>query len=151
MEYYLYLKLAHIFCAIIALGANMTYGVWLTLAKKQPEATVFALRGIKRVDDWVANPAYFGALITGHIMIVVADIPFTTTWVWLANALFIAQGLLALPFYTPLVKKQITVAETKGVDSEEFRRLERRANPLGWLLVALGLAIVVVMVFKPIA
>lgn len=150
MEYYLYLKLVHISCAIIAIGANMTYGVWITLAKQQPESTVFALRGIKRVDDRVANPAYFGALITGHIMIVVADIPFTTTWVWLANALFIAQGLLALPFYTPLVKKQIAVAETEGINSEEFKHLERRANPLGWALLALGVAILVVMVFKPI-
>lgn len=149
MKYYLYLKLAHILCAIIALGANITYAMWLTLAKKQPESTLVILRGIKRVDDWIANPAYFGALITGHIMIVVADIPFTTTWVWLANGLFILQGLLALPFYTPLVKKQIAVGETQGIDSEEFRRLERRANPLGWSLTALGLAIVAVMVFKP--
>lgn len=127
----------------------MTYGVWLALAKQHPEATIFALRGIKRVDDRVANPAYFGALITGHIMIVVADIPITTTWVWLANVLFIVQGLVALPFYTPLVKKQIAVAETEGIHSEEFRRLERRANPLGWALLALGVAILVVMVFKP--
>ncbi|MCU0426763.1 MAG: DUF2269 domain-containing protein [Candidatus Kapabacteria bacterium] len=149
MNIYLILKFAHILCAIIALGANITYAVWLQLAKDQPDMTVFALRGIKRIDDWVANPAYFLALATGHAMIVLTEMPMTTTWIWLGNALFILQGLLALPFYTPLLKKQIVVAETAGVDSEEFRLLERRANPLGWALTGLGVAIVVVMVWKP--
>lgn len=149
MNTYFFLKLVHILCAIIALGANITYAMWLQLAKREPEMTIFALRGIKRIDDWVANPAYFLALGTGHLMIFLLDLPLTTTWVWLANALFILQGALALPLYTPLVKKQIRIAETHGIESEEFRRLERRANFLGWVLTLLGVAIVVLMVLKP--
>jgi uncharacterized membrane protein len=149
MNGYLILKLAHIFCAIIAVGANMSYALWLTLGKMNPEHTLFALRGIKRLDDWIANPAYFLALATGHVMLFVGDISITTPWVLLGEVLFVLQGVIALPFYTPTLRKQIAAAEQFGLQSAEFRALESRATILGVTLNILAVAIVAVMVFKP--
>jgi uncharacterized membrane protein len=149
MNFYLALKLVHILCAIIAVGANLSYGLWLGLSKMNPQHTIFILKGVKKLDDWIANPAYFGSLITGHILIFVADIPFSTTWVWLGEALFVLQGIIALPFYTPLLKRQIAVGEAEGLDSPLYQTLERRAFVIGMTLNVLALAIVAVMVLKP--
>ncbi len=149
MEFYLPLKLVHILCAIVAVGANMSYALWFALAKRYPEHALFTLKGIKRLDDVVANPAYFGALVSGHILMFVADFSFSTTWIWLGEGLFVLQGIIALPFYSPLLKRQIALVESSGLNSEEYRQVERRATMLGWILNLLALVIVAVMVFKP--
>lgn len=127
----------------------MSYGLWLALGKMNPDHTVFALKGIKRLDDWIANPAYFGALITGHILLFMGSISITTTWVMLGEGLFILQGIIALPFYTPTLRKHIHAAETLGLRSEEYLRLDRRATVLGVTLNLLAIVIVGVMVLKP--
>lgn len=149
MDFYLPLKLVHILCAIVAVGANMSYGVWQTIGKKNPQYTLFVLKGVKRLDDWIANPAYILALITGHIMLFIGEIPITTPWVMLGEGLFIAQGIIAFPFYTPALRKQIEVGERFGLESDEFRRLDKRAAILGAILNLLAIAIVAVMVLKP--
>jgi uncharacterized membrane protein len=149
MDFYLPLKLVHIFCAIVAIGANMTYGLWLKLGKMNPDHTLFILRGIKRLDDWIANPAYILALLTGHILLYIGSISITTPWVVLGEGLFILQGAIALPFYTPTLRKQIQAGERLGLKSAEFLALEKRAYILGIILTILAIAIVAVMVFKP--
>src|SRR5207302_2636535 len=62
------LKLLHILFAITAVGSNITYGVWQGLAVNSPEHEAFVLRGVKLLDDRVANPAYGVLLVTGLIM-----------------------------------------------------------------------------------
>jgi uncharacterized membrane protein len=66
---YLTLKLLHILLAITALGANLTYGVWIARSKMQPEFATFALRGVKFIDDRIANPSYLLLLPTGAAMV----------------------------------------------------------------------------------
>ena len=65
LEWYLILKWIHVLAAITALGANITYGVWIGRAGGQPETLAFALRGVKFIDDRIANPAYGLLLVTG--------------------------------------------------------------------------------------
>src|SRR3989304_370722 len=55
---YLLLKWLHVLAAIVAVGSNVTYGIWIARASRSPEALPFTLRGIKLIDDRVANPAY---------------------------------------------------------------------------------------------
>ena len=57
MNAYLILKWVHMLMAIAALGTNLTYGVWLTRAARESQHLGFALRGIKILDDRIANPA----------------------------------------------------------------------------------------------
>ena len=149
MDFYLPLKLAHILCAIVAVGANMSYALWLTIGKMNPAHTLFALKGIKRLDDWIANPAYLLALATGHILLFIGSISITTPWVLMGEILFIAQGLIAFPLYSPALRKQIQAGERHGLNSPEFIALDRRATILGVTLNILAIAIVAVMVIKP--
>ena len=55
---YPYIKLLHVLLAIVAVGFNASYGIWLARAAREPEHLGHVLRGIKILDDRFANPAY---------------------------------------------------------------------------------------------
>ena len=68
MSLYLVLKFVHILAAIVAVGFNASYGVWLARAGQYPAAAPILLRGVKLLDDRFANPAYAFLLLTGIAM-----------------------------------------------------------------------------------
>jgi hypothetical protein len=48
----------HVFLAIVAVGFNISYSVWLAREARDPtEQCLYVLRGIKILDDRFANPA----------------------------------------------------------------------------------------------
>ena len=55
---YLTLKWIHVLAAVVALGTNLTYSIWLTQIHKSPDSLLFTLRTIKILDGRIANPAY---------------------------------------------------------------------------------------------
>jgi uncharacterized membrane protein len=146
---YLILKWLHILSAMVALGANMTYGIWLASASRKPEVLPFTLRSIKLIDDRLANPAYASLIVTGLLMVFVARLPLTTPWLASALVLYVVLVLLGLLGYTPALKKQIEVVEREGFDSAEYRAIARRCARLGILLAVLAVTIVFLMVIKP--
>ncbi|MGH2773103.1 MAG: DUF2269 family protein [Actinomycetota bacterium] len=75
---YTLLKYVHVLAAIIAVGFNASYGVWLARSAKEPEHEGYALRTIKVLDDRFANPAYVLLLITGALMVWVSDLEIST-------------------------------------------------------------------------
>jgi uncharacterized membrane protein len=146
---YEWLKFAHILLAIIAVGFNASYGIWLTRAAKVPEHESFALRTIKVLDDRFANPAYALLLVTGLLMIWQADIPLSTFWISTSIGIYAAVILLGLGVYTPTLRRQIRVLEEQGSGSEDYRRLSTRGTVLGIVLAVLVIVIVFLMVTKP--
>ncbi len=52
----------HVLLGITVVGANVTYGVWFSCAARDPRHLPFALRGVKMLDDRLANPAAAWAL-----------------------------------------------------------------------------------------
>ena len=68
MDFYPWLKALHVLLAIVAVGFNMSYGVWLARAAREPQQYGYVLRGIKFLDDRVANPAYGGLLLVGLLL-----------------------------------------------------------------------------------
>lgn len=52
------LKYVHVLMAIVTVGFNASYAIWLRRAARAPEHRSFALRGVKLLDDRFANPAY---------------------------------------------------------------------------------------------
>jgi len=58
MSPYLYLKWIHVLAAITALGANLTYVVWIRLGERSQPNLLHSLRGIQFLDDRIANPGY---------------------------------------------------------------------------------------------
>lgn len=62
-------KWVHILAAIVAIGANATYGIWLARAAGKDEVLPFTLGTIKLIDDRIANPAYGLLLLSGLLMV----------------------------------------------------------------------------------
>jgi uncharacterized membrane protein len=146
---YLSLKLVHILAAITAVGANITYGVWNARAASDRAHMGFALKGIKFLDDRIANPAYGVLLLTGLVMVVVNHLSITSLWILLALVLFAALIAIAVSVYTPLLKNQIKLVDAGDTTSPEFVALERRSRIVGILIGLVVVLILVLMVFKP--
>jgi uncharacterized membrane protein len=150
MEWYPYLKLIHVLCAIVALGANLTYPLWQLRAERSPEHLPFTLRSIYALDTYVANPAYVLGLLTGVGMAWLADYDFGMLWLSGALGLFALIGILGFGFYTPGLRRQIAVLDQFGLASPAYQRIAKRQNAIGGVLGILVLAIVFLMIVKPV-
>jgi uncharacterized membrane protein len=107
------------------------------------------LRGVKFLDDRVANPAYVLVLLTGLGMVLTADIELATPWILLSVILWFVGLLLAVFGYTPTLRRQIAAAESGGADSSEYTAAAWRGTVLGIVLGLMVLFIIYLMVFKP--
>jgi uncharacterized membrane protein len=146
---YLVLKYVHIFSAIVAVGSNLTYGVWFARASTQAEQLGFALKGIKFIDDRIANPAYGVLFLTGLIMIFLGHWSITSFWIIVAIVLFIVLAGLGFAVASPQFRNQIRLVDAGDTSSPEFVRNARRGQILGPVLGVIVLVILAMMVFKP--
>jgi uncharacterized membrane protein len=146
---FLIVKYIHILAAIVAVGLNISYAVWIIRAQRDPAHMSFALKGIKFLDDRIANPAYGLLLLTGLLMVVLLPYPITTFWIDVALALYVVLVALAITQYTPTLRNQIKLAEAGDTTSAEFTRLAGRSQILGQVLAVIVLVILAMMVFKP--
>ncbi|MEO5987144.1 MAG: DUF2269 family protein [Candidatus Limnocylindria bacterium] len=149
MEFYPWIKTLHVLFAIVAVGANITYSVWIARAAREPEHTGYALRGIKFLDDRIANPAYGGLLVLGILLVLGGPWEFTELWVAVAIGLYVVMGAVAFTMYSPTLTKLIAAYEANGADSAEFAALSGRSRIVGIVLAVLVIAIIVLMVVKP--
>jgi uncharacterized membrane protein len=143
------LKWIHVLSAIVAVGANLTYGIWLARTARRSDVLPFTLQTIKLIDDRIANPAYVLLLITGLAMVFVLPLPLTTPWLLTALVLYVILVLVGLAGYTPTLRRQIQVLDRKGSQSPDYQALARRGTILGIVLGVLAIAIVFLMVVKP--
>lgn len=141
------IKWLHILFAVAALGSNMTYGIWIAAASRNPAALPFALRTIKLIDDRLANPSYGLLLVTGVVMVLMGPYDFGMAWVDLAIGLYIVAVLVGALGYSPTLRRQIALAENPG--TAEYAAVARRGTLLGILLAVLVVGIELVMVTKP--
>lgn len=149
--FYVAIKFFHIFFAIVAVGFNATYALWIVRGQRDPSHLDFALRGVKLLDDYFANPAYLLLLVSGVAMVLIAGYPlFSTFWLLGALILWIVAVAVGYGLYTPTLSKQIRVLATSGAKSEEFQTLSTRGQILGIALAVIVLLILALMVFKPV-
>jgi uncharacterized membrane protein len=142
-------KWIHILMAIVAVGFNASYGIWLARAAKEPEHQLHVLRGVKILDDRFATPAYGLLLATGIWMIAISPFEIATFWILTALALYAVAVILGAAAYTPTLRKQIAVLESEGPSSPSFRRLAARSRVVGIVLAVDVVIIVFLMVTKP--
>src|SRR6267143_2517357 len=144
------LKFLHVLLAIIAVGFNATYGVWLArVAKEAVPTQSFVLHGIKRLDDWFANPAYVLLAVTGVTMVFVGQLDFKTFWIAGGIVLWAIAVALGFFVYTPMLRNQIHALENAGPKSEDYARYSANARFVGILLAVIVVVIVFLMVTKP--
>jgi len=146
---YLLIKVLHVFAAIVAVGTNITYGVWIGRAKRDPASLPFALRGVKFLDDRVANPCYGLLVLTGFAMAGISKMPLTTPWILAAIGLVLIVFGVAMFGYTPTLRRQIEALDRSGANSSQYMALAGRSTRLGAVLGVLVAAIVILMVVKP--
>ena len=146
---YSIIKWIHILSAITALGANLTYPLWMIRASLKREPLIFTLRRVRIMDDWMANPAYILAFFTGAGMLYVSKLPYNTPWILTALILYAAVAVLGLFVYSPWLKKQIMLAESVGPDAAEYKSVANRTSLLGAIVTLMVLVITFLMVVKP--
>ena len=146
---YLAILFVHVLSAIIALGYNATYAVWLARGSMQREHLLFALRGIQFMDNRVANPAYGLLLLTGIAMVVISGRSWHQLWIELALALWFLLAILGFAGYTPALKRQIQIVETSGPDDPAYAAANARQTMFGIITSVMAVVIVALMVFRP--
>jgi uncharacterized membrane protein len=142
-------KLIHVTLAIVAVGFNASYGIWIARSAREPEHIGFVMRTIKLIDDRFANPAYGLLLLTGLFMAWSAGYPLTTLWIAGALALYALVLILAFAVISPNFRAQLRALEREGPASAGYRAAAARGRAFGILVSLMVLAIVVLMVTKP--
>jgi uncharacterized membrane protein len=146
---YLWVKWLHVLAAIAALGSNLTYATWLSLAARDEKDLAFALRGIERLEGRLANPSYVILLITGLLLVFLGRLPMTTPWLLAALVLYILTTLVGIFGFAPHLRRQRQLAGSPGPASEEYLRAAGRSLRLGVLTIGIVVVIVFLMVVKP--
>jgi uncharacterized membrane protein len=145
---YALVKYVHVLLAITAVGSNITYAAWNARAAVDTQHLNFVLRGIKFIDDYMANPCYVLLLITG---LALRFIGFTSWPRWMGTAiiLYIVLVVIALAGYSPSLRRQIKALEAEGAGSATYLLWAGRARITGIVSGVFALVIVFLMVVKP--
>ena len=148
--WYLLLKLLHVLAAVVDVGANVTYSVWIANGSRDPKVLPFALRGVKLIDDAHCQPGIWIVARYRHRHGPRReDADHQTPWLLVALALYIAVVLVGLLGYTPTLKKQIQLLDSAGLASSAYQAAAIRGIVLGVALAVLVVAIIFFMVVKP--
>lgn len=143
------LKLVHVLAAIAAVGANLTYGIWIQRAQRDPQALRFVLHSISFIDRRLANPCYAVVLVSGLAMALTLEIPVTTPWLLAALVLYALAALLGVLALAPTARRQRALLESEGRHSPDYGSLAKRSGRLGFIVMLDVLIIAWLMVFKP--
>jgi uncharacterized membrane protein len=144
---YLWIKLLHIFVAVIALGTSAGLGIVLELYGNDPTHGSFVLRAIERLTALVVVPGYVLMLATGLWMASLAWPP-TAWWIQLALGLWVV-GLACLGGSIVALREQRHLHTTEGHASAGYARASIVSRASGGAFGLVVLAIIYLMVFKP--
>ncbi len=150
MTWYSLLKFVHVLLAITAVGSNITYAAWNVRGAMEPQHLAFALKGIKFLDNRVANPAYGLLLLTGLILVAVGKWGLRG-WIVAGLILFVVLIVVAVGFYSRVTTRQIQTLESSGEASPAYQQVAGQARIYGIVSAVIAVAIVFVMVVKPFA
>jgi uncharacterized membrane protein len=145
---FLLLKLVHVAAAIVAIGANVTYAIWMSRAHRDRAHLVFVIETIRFLDRRLALPAYGLVLLTGIAMVVRGVYSFTTGWIAAAIGLYLVAVVVGIVAFSPTIRRQLTEAR-RDPSSAAYAELARRNNNLTLVTLMVVGAIVVLMVTKP--
>ncbi len=144
---YTLLVFIHIFATMVAVGLNASYIIWILRGAQDAASLPFALRGVKFIDDYVANPCYLIGGMTGVLMIAMGKA--VAPFLWVAIGLYAVAMALAYGVYTPLLSRQIHTLEAKGVQDAEYQTLAQRSNLVGATMGVLVVIILLLKIFEP--
>ena len=145
---YSLVKYLHVLLAITAVGSNITYAAWNIRGARETAHLGFALRGIKFIDDRIANPSYGLLLVTGLALRFIG-FSIWPRWMVTAIVLYVVMVTLGLAVYSPSLSRQIKELDAQGPTSAIFLKWAGRARVVGIVTGIFALVIVFMMVVKP--
>jgi len=149
VEPYTLIKFFHIVFAIIAVGYNASYGLWLGRAAREPKETqLFTLRTIRFMDDRIANPLYGLLALSGLFMALNAGYPLSTPRIAAAITLYVIAIVFAVTLITPNLRTALNALESGGPESAAYRAAMAKGRTMGIAISIVVLAIVFLMVTK---
>jgi uncharacterized membrane protein len=144
---YIVLVYIHIVCTVIAIGFNFSYVFWIRRGTNNPQNLEFALRGVKFIDDFIANPCYILLGISGLAMVALGKE--VASFLWVAIGIYLVAMTVAYLVYTPLLSRQIKTLQAGGPNTAEYRALAGRSNMVGAAMGIMVLIIVALKIFEP--
>jgi len=149
MTAYELLRFIHVLFAVTAVGASVTYNVWLAHAAQEPEHLDYALRGIAMLDGRVATPSFLMLLVTGVALVLQGPVPWRASWLVAATGLYAGAALAGAFWYAPLLRTQVVALRRTGLASDWYRSVEQRTRAVGSAVLIAVLAVLYLMVTKP--
>ena len=143
------LRLLHVVLAIVAVGANLTFPLWIRLAERDVAHLRFTLLGIRWLDRYVAIPAYGLLALTGLALAVLGAVPLTTAWLAVSIALYAGVAVLGFAVYRPVSRARLAALESGSPGDLAYRRARQQARALDGMVIAAVLVILALMVLKP--
>ena len=117
-------------------------GLWrIAAAGQDPDQAGRVLRGISRLNQRVANPAYALLLLTGIVLVVDGDWSWADPWLVTSLVLFALLAGVAVLGHTIALRRQL--------DGSDDHRVARRTAVTGGLTAGLLIVITVIMITKP--
>jgi uncharacterized membrane protein len=144
----LLLKVVHILAAIVAVGSNVTYAFWLRRAGLDRARLVDTIEGIRQLDSRIANPAYVLVLLSGLGMVALGAFSFTTGWILVAIALYVALVVIGIAFFAPAIRRQLEEAQ-RDPTTPAYAATAARSDLFGIGTLVVVIVIVFLMVTKP--
>ena len=139
------LLILHVLSAMIAVGTNVSYLIWMRRAVLVPESREFTLTTVRILETRLAIPAYVIALATGVGLIFARSYPINTPWIELSILLWVA--IMALGgFHARVIKRQLAIADT---DSDAYESGHAKGRVLMVLMALCAVGTLYLMVAKP--
>ncbi|WP_454781095.1 DUF2269 family protein [Legionella sp. WA2022007384] len=154
MQYYLMLKMLHIFGAVLFLGNIIVTAFWKTFAdlSKDWRVIAFSQKLVTYTDIFFTTVGVLIIAITGILMAKQYANYLHLKWIAWGISLFIASGIIWLSILIPLQIKLHIIAKkfkTNQKVSEEYWKLEKFWMIFGIIATVLPLMNLYWMVFKP--
>lgn len=153
---YLLLKTIHILSVVLFLGNIITGLFWKARADATRDSKIqaHALAGVIRSDAWFTIPSVLVIIASGVILASMAGLPLLgTDWIVASLAAFGFSGILFGALLAPLQKRLLNEALGAEAGAEwptpAYHRMSRIWEVIGLIAIALPLAALALMVFKP--
>jgi uncharacterized membrane protein len=147
LELYVTIKWLHIIGACIGFGSNITHLFWLMSANRDPANRANILRLVKKIDDFMAIPAYIVTIGAGLTMWL-WKWPTNTSWIIASLILSIVLTVMGIS-YGPFMKRWIRMAREQPDDTATLTTWSHRLT-VWWAGIAGSVFIIIfLMVRKP--
>jgi uncharacterized membrane protein len=145
----------HVLGAIVAFGFGFYAPVFGAAAAREPQHGNWYMRASKRVSDMILIPVAISMFITGTLLVVETGgfRRFEELWLTISFVLYVIALLIVFLGQRPGLKKVIELTSAPPGPSgppAEVPALLARLRLFGFVLLALVIAIVALMVWKPL-